>query len=78
METETIATYYTKRWPIEIFFRQSKNNLGFGTYQVRSAKAFIWLWILLTWTHLFVYESAQKGISFQAVCERFLKKSSLN
>lgn len=100
LETETIASYYAKRWPIEIFFRQSKNNLGFDTYQVGSAKAFIRLWILLTWTHLYctvglgdpcpfgdglrsvrkqvqrdrlrsVYESAQKGISFQAVCERF-------
>lgn len=100
LETETIASYYAKRWPIEIFFRQSKTNLGFDTYQVRSAKAFIRLWILLAWTHLyctiglgspcpfgdglrsvrkqvqrdrlqFVYESAQQGISFQAVCERF-------
>lgn len=32
LEIETIATYYAKRWPIEIFFRQSKNNLGFDTY----------------------------------------------
>ncbi len=53
LETETIATYYAKRWPIEIFFRQSKNNLGFDTYQVRSAKAFIRLWALLAWTHLY-------------------------
>ncbi len=100
LETETIASYYAKRWPIEIFFRQSQNNLGFDTYQVRTAKAFIRLWTLLAWTHLyctvglgyacpfgdglrsvrkqvqrdrlwFVYESARKGISFQAVCERF-------
>ncbi|MBJ6361635.1 IS701 family transposase [Paenibacillus sp. MAHUQ-46] len=41
LTTETICTYYSKRWPIEIFFRQSKNNLGFDTYQVRSATAFI-------------------------------------
>jgi hypothetical protein len=53
LETETIATYYAKRWPIEIFFRQSKNNLGLSTYQVRSAKAFIRLWAILSWTHLY-------------------------
>lgn len=27
LETKTILAYYAKRWPIEIFFRQSKNNL---------------------------------------------------
>src|SRR5690606_33424680 len=53
LETETISTYYAKRWPIEIFFRQSKNNLGFDTYQVRSAKAFVRLWALLAFTHLY-------------------------
>jgi hypothetical protein len=53
LTTETISSYYSKRWPIEIFFRQSKNNLGFDTYQVRSATAFIRLWTLLGWTHLY-------------------------
>jgi hypothetical protein len=53
LATETISSYYSKRWPIEIFFRQSKNNLGFDTYQVRSATAFIRLWALLAWTHLY-------------------------
>ena len=40
LKTETIAAYYAKRWPTEVFFRQSQNNLGFDTYQVRWAKAF--------------------------------------
>ncbi len=53
LNTETISTYYSKRWPIEILFRQSKNNLGFDTYQVRSATAFVRLWALLAWTHLY-------------------------
>lgn len=53
LETEIISTYYAKRWSIEIFFRQSKNNLGLDTYQVRSAKAFIRLWALLAFTHLY-------------------------
>lgn len=53
LETEIICQYYGKRWPIEVFFRQAKNNLGFNTYQVRSAKAFIRLWALLAWTHLY-------------------------
>lgn len=53
LATEMISAYYAKRWPIEIFFRQSKNNLGFDTYQVRSATAFIRLWALLAFTHLY-------------------------
>jgi hypothetical protein len=53
LETETITGYYSKRWPIEIFFRQSKGNLGFETYQVRSEKAFTRLWVLLSFTHLY-------------------------
>lgn len=53
LNTETISTYYSKRWPIDIFFRQSKNNLGFDTYQVHSATAFVRLWVLLAWTHLY-------------------------
>ena len=53
LETEMISSYYSKRWPIEIFFRQSKNNFGFDKYQVRSAIAFVRLWALLAWTHLY-------------------------
>jgi len=53
LDTTTISAYYAKRWPIEIFFRQAKNNLGFGTYQVRSATAFTRLWVLLAFTHLY-------------------------
>lgn len=64
LETETICTYYSKRWPIEIFFRQSKGNLGFETYQVRSATAFIRLWALLAWTHLFCTAGLEQPCSF--------------
>nr|WP_230197633.1 transposase [Thermoanaerobacterium xylanolyticum] len=39
LDTETILNYYSQRWPIEIFFRQTKNNLGLNTYQVRSTKS---------------------------------------
>jgi hypothetical protein len=44
---------FIKRWPIEIFFRQSKGNLEFETYQVRSKSAFTRLWVLLSFTHLY-------------------------
>jgi hypothetical protein len=64
LKTETISAYYSKRWPIEVFFRQSKGNLGFATYQVRSATAFIRLWTLLAWTHLFCMIGQGEPCSF--------------
>ncbi|OXM16400.1 IS701 family transposase [Paenibacillus herberti] len=64
LDAETISTYYSKRWPIEIFFRQSKNNLGFDTYQVRSATAFIRLWALLAWTHLYCTTGLERPCPF--------------
>ena len=39
LSTETILNYYSQRWPIEIFFRQTKGNLGLNKYQVRSEVA---------------------------------------
>jgi hypothetical protein len=38
LETSTILEYYSCRWCIETFFAQSKDSLGFGKYQIRSAK----------------------------------------
>ena len=53
LETQTILDYYSKRWPIEIFFRQTKGALGFEGYQVRSIRSIERLWILLAFTHLY-------------------------
>lgn len=53
LDTETILFYYSKRWRIEVFFRESKGYLGMDTYQVRSEKAFTRLWVLMAWTHLY-------------------------
>lgn len=64
LETEIIVTYYSKRWPIELFFRQTKGNLGFETYQVRSEKAFTRLWVLLSLTHLYCTIGLGKPHSF--------------
>lgn len=53
LETQTILAYYSKRWPIEIFFRQAKGNLGFNGYQARSIRSIERLWTLLAFTHLY-------------------------
>jgi Transposase DDE domain len=30
----TVLSHYLKRWPIELFFKAAKQNLGLGDYQV--------------------------------------------
>lgn len=47
LTSEQILNRYTKRWPIEVFFRQGKMRLGLDLYQIRSAKAIKRFWILL-------------------------------
>lgn len=53
LDIQTILEYYSKRWPIEIFFRQTKNNLGLNTYQVRSIKSIDRVLLLIALTYLY-------------------------
>jgi hypothetical protein len=53
LQTESILQFYSKRWPIEIFFRQTKGNLGLDQYQIRSDRAIDRFLILLTFVHLY-------------------------
>jgi IS4 transposase len=47
LDTQTILDRYSTRWPIEIFFRESKNNLGLKGYQVRSSQSIDRLLLLI-------------------------------
>lgn len=51
--TQTILEYYSQRWPIEIFFRQTKGNLGLNKYQVRSTQAIDRMLALIALTYLY-------------------------
>ena len=53
LTTQTLLEYYSQRWPIEIFFRQSKGNFGLNTYQVRSAQAIDRILALIALTYLY-------------------------
>ncbi|MBP2657684.1 MAG: hypothetical protein H6Q69_716 [Firmicutes bacterium] len=55
LDTKTILKYYSQRWPIEIFFRQAKGNLGINQYQVRTISAIKRFWSLTALTYLFLY-----------------------
>lgn len=53
IDTQMILSHYSKRWPIEIFFRQNKMELGLDRYQIRSAKAIKRFWILNMLTYFY-------------------------
>ena len=36
LSTQEILDHYTRRWPIEVFFRQSKTKLALDKYQIRT------------------------------------------
>lgn len=51
ISTHEILEMYTKRWPIELFFRQSKNKLGLDKYQIRSQQGIERYWLIMSLVH---------------------------
>ena len=64
LDTKTALEYYSKRWPIETFFRQTKGNLGLNQYQMRNITAIKRFWALTTLTYLFCAIGMSKISSF--------------
>lgn len=60
LDTPTILEYYHHRWKIEVFFKQSKNLLGFSGYQMRSIKGIVRFWTLLSLAHF--YSVSKKSV----------------
>jgi len=51
LSTEEILAYYVSRWPVELYFRQSKNILAWDKYQIRSSKGIRRYWLLMSMAH---------------------------
>ena len=51
LSTEDILVHYTKRWEIELFFRESKTKLSLDKYQVRSSQGIKRYWLIMSLTH---------------------------
>lgn len=64
LDTVTILEYYSKRWPIEIFFRQEKLDLGLDKYQIHSIKGIERIWTLQSLVHLFCTIGLDKPMKF--------------
>ena len=80
LDNETILKYYSKRWPIETFFRQTKNNLGLNTYQVRSTKSIDRLLVLISLTYIYCSSLEKANNSFSKgllICRNEVKKDNI-
>lgn len=51
LSTQEILDIYISRWPIEVFFRNSKSKLAFDTYQIRSQKGIERYWRIMSFTY---------------------------
>lgn len=51
LSTQEILDTYTRRWPIEVFFRQSKSRLALDKYQIRSKKGIQRYWLIMSLVH---------------------------
>jgi len=51
LSTQEILETYTKRWPIELFFRQSKSKLALDKYQIRSRLGIQRYWLIMSLVH---------------------------
>lgn len=47
LSTQEILDKYVERWPVEVFFRQSKDKLAFDRCQVRSSEGIRRYWLLM-------------------------------
>jgi Transposase DDE domain len=80
LNTKTILEYYSKRWPIEIFFRQTKNNLGLNKYQVRSTKSIDRILVLISLAYIFcsIQENAKDSFSKGLIiCRKNIQKDNI-
>lgn len=65
IETIDILNHYIHRWPIEIFFRESKRYLGLDDYQVRSERGIKKYFVLLMLTYTYCeLEVSGNSLSF--------------
>ena len=65
MATQEILDTYTKRWPIELFFRQSKNKLGLDKYQIRSQQGIERYWLVMSLVHYMCCMHSGKYSTFE-------------
>ncbi len=61
-KAETIISQYKTRWSIDNFYRQSKDNLAFDQFQVRSGLSIMRHWTMIFLAYTFWVHSKLKGV----------------
>lgn len=65
LSVQEILDMYTKRWPIELFFRQSKSKLALDKYQIRSAQGIQRYWLIMSLVHYMCCMHSGKYCTFE-------------
>lgn len=65
LSTQEILDTYTKRWPIELFFRQSKSKLALDQYQIRSRQGIQRYWLIMSLVHYMCCMHSGKYCTFE-------------
>lgn len=65
LSTDEILSCYVCRWSIEIFFRQCKDKLALGSYQIRSTQGIQRFWLLMSLAHYLCVAGTGEFCSFE-------------
>ena len=65
LSTQEILDTYTRRWPIELFFRQSKGKLALDKYQIRSRMGIQRYWLIMSLAHYMCCMHSGKYCTFE-------------
>ena len=74
LSTQEILDSYTRRWPIEIFFRQSKTKLALDKYQIRTQTGIERYWLIMSLVHYMCCTYNGSYCSFEEGYQHFQRK----
>ncbi|MDY4969737.1 MAG: transposase [Lachnospiraceae bacterium] len=74
LSTQEILDSYTRRWPIEIFFRQSKTKLALDKYQIRTQTGIERYWLIMSLVHYMCCTCNGTYCSFEEGYQHFQRK----
>ena len=76
LSTQKSLDIYTERWPIELFFRQSKSKLAQDKYQIRSKQGIQRYWLIMSLVHYMCCMHSGKYCTFEDGYQYFQKQVS--
>lgn len=74
LSTQEILDTYSRRWPIELFFRQSKGKLALDKYQIRSRKGIRRYWLIMSLVHYLCCMHSEQYCTFEEGYRYFQKQ----